>query len=489
MYNEDERIEHEISNNSTPDMGHHTETETSTNEHHNPEPEVKTEQRAEAYRQHQGSRLTYIPEDPVRQEPQRETSGRSGSSIGKKIAGITAAALLFGTISGGTMVGINWTAGRLSQTATAAVGETDAVVPEESLAATETQPAISAPASTPQVSAAISMDVSDIVEKAMPSVVAITNTMIYESQNWFGQTQTYEVPSSGSGIILGQNDDELLIVTNNHVVSDAKTLGVTFIDDVSVEAAIKGTDSESDLAVIAVPLDSIGEETMNRIQIATLGDSDSLKVGQGVVAIGNALGYGQSVTVGYVSAMDREVQTEADSIRNLLQTDAAINPGNSGGALLNMKGEVIGINAAKYSGTEIEGMGYAIPISAAQDIISELMNKKTRIEVAEENQGYLGIQGQNIDEAAAGMYGMPKGIYVFKIVEGGAAANSSLREKDIITKFDGQSVQTMANLKDMLTYYEGGSTIALTVQSLQDGQYVERTVDITLGYKPETETN
>ena len=491
MYNEDERLESGLSNNSTPDMGHHTEAETSTSEHHNPEPEARTEQRTEADSRPQPnpeSRLTYIPEAPVRREPSGRTPGRSGTSLGKKIAGITAAALLFGTVSGGTMVGINRIADRMNQSV-AAAGETAAGQTEESLATTETQAPISEPASTPQVTAAISMDVSDIVEKAMPSVVAITNTMVYESQNWWGQRQTYEIPSSGSGIILGQNDNELLIVTNNHVVSDAKTLNVTFIDDVSVEAAIKGTDSESDLAVIAVPLDSIEEDTMSRIQIATLGDSDSLKVGQGVVAIGNALGYGQSVTVGYVSALDREVQTEADNIRNLLQTDAAINPGNSGGALLNMRGEVIGINAAKYSGTEIEGMGYAIPISAAQDIISELMNKKTRVEVAEESQGYLGIQGQNIDEAAAGMYGMPKGIYVFKIVEDGAAANSSLREKDIITKFDGQTVQTMANLKDMLTYYEGGSTITLTVQSLQDGQYVERTVDITLGYKPEAEVN
>lgn len=494
MYNEDDKLENGMSYSSGPAMDHHTEAEAGANEIHKPEPEVKAEHRAETHGWQQdpnpnaysGSRLTYIPEAPVHRA---DPPGRKpGSSLGKKIAGITAAALLFGTISGGTMVGINRVAGYLDQQAVA-TGEAATEAAEESLAMTETQAPVSEPVSTPQVTPAIAMDVSDIVEKAMPSVVAITNTMVYESQNWFGQRQTYEVPSSGSGIILGRNDDELLIVTNNHVVSDAKTLAVTFIDDTSVEAAIKGTDSESDLAVIAVALDQIDEETMSQIQIATLGDSDSLRVGQGVVAIGNALGYGQSVTVGYVSALDREVQTEADNIRNLLQTDAAINPGNSGGALLNMKGEVIGINAAKYSGTEIEGMGYAIPISAAQEIIGELMNKKTRVEVAEESQGYLGIQGQNIDESAAGMYGMPKGVYVFKIVEGGAAANSSLREKDIITKFDGQTVKTMAQLKEMLTYYEGGSNINLTVQSLQDGQYVERNVEITLGYKPEAEEN
>ena len=217
----------------------------------------------------------------------------------------------------------------------------------------------------------------------MPSVVAITNTMVLEQRTWFGSSQRYEVPSSGSGIIVGQNDDELLIVTNNHVVEDSKELTVTFIDESSVAAAIKGTDSENDLAVIAVPLSSIESETMGQIKIATLGDSDSLKVGEGVIAIGNALGYGQSVTVGYVSAKDREVRAQDSTSRNLLQTDAAINPGNSGGALLNMRGEVVGINAAKYSSTEVEGMGYAIPVSKVQDIISDLMNRKTRVEIEE----------------------------------------------------------------------------------------------------------
>ena len=282
---------------------------------------------------------------------------------------------------------------------------------------------------------------------------------------------------------MGQNDDELLIVTNNHVVEDSKELLVTFIDENTVNAAIKGTDSESDLAVIAVPLADIEPETMGQIKVATLGDSDALKVGQGVIAIGNALGYGQSVTVGYVSALDREVRTEEQVSRNLLQTDAAINPGNSGGALLNMRGEVVGINAAKYSSTEVEGIGYAIPISKAQDIINELMNRKTRVEVEEGKRGYLGIQGTNIDDVAAAMYGMPRGVYIYKIIEGGAADQSDLREKDIITKFDGQAVRSMEDLQTMLTYYEGGATVALTVQSLNNGEYVERSVEITLGYQ------
>lgn len=248
---------------------------------------------------------------------------------------------------------------------------------------------------------ALQTDVSSIVESAMPSVVAITNTMVLEQRTWFGSSQRYEVPSSGSGIIVGQNDDELLIVTNNHVVEGSKDLTVTFIDESSVSATIKGTDSESDLAVIAVSLSAIDSDTMGKVKVATLGDSDALKVGEGVIAIGNALGYGQSVTVGYVSALDREVRTQTEVSRNLLQTDAAINPGNSGGALLNMRGEVIGINAAKYSSTEVEGMGYAIPISKAQDIINDLMNRKTRTEVEESKRGYLGIQGTNVDDMTA----------------------------------------------------------------------------------------
>ncbi len=423
--------------------------------------------------------MSYIPQEPVR-KPKKK------GSMAAKIAGVTAAALLFGVVAGGTMFGVNtlgeYVKGRVTPETLA---ETQAQV---SVKTAETESPASVPASA-DVTPAVAMDVSSIVEKAMPAVVAINNTMVMERQTWFGATQELEVPSSGSGIIVGQNDDELLIVTNNHVVEDSKELTVTFIDDFQTSAAIKGTDSESDLAVIAVPVKDIPADTMSKIAIAAMGDSDALKVGQGVIAIGNALGYGQSVTVGYVSALDREVKVDDQTTRNLLQTDAAINPGNSGGALLNMNGEVIGINAAKYSSTDVEGMGYAIPISKAQDIINELMNKKTRVEVAEDKQGYLGIQGQNIDETAAKMYGMPRGVYVYKITEDSAAAESDLREKDIITKFDGQTVRSMADLKEMLTYYEGGTTVALTVQSLDNGEYKERTVEITLGYKPAAETN
>ncbi len=425
------------------------------------------------------------PESHHESHQKPECAKRSGHSIAGKIAGVTAAAVLFGTVAGGTMFAVNTTGEYLKGQYTT-IGQTET---QAQVKVAQSDDGDSSTTAGAPVTAAIQTDVSSIVEKAMPSVVAINNTMLMQQQTWFGPSQTVEVPSSGSGIIVGQNDEELLIVTNNHVVEDSKELTVTFIDNSQVSAAIKGTDSETDLAVIAIPLKDIPSDTMSQIKVATLGDSDALKVGQGVIAIGNALGYGQSVTVGYVSALNREVKAEDQTTRTLLQTDAAINPGNSGGALLNMKGEVIGINAAKYSSTEVEGMGYAIPISQAQDIINELMNKKTRVAVDEADQGYLGIQGQNIDETAASMYGMPRGIYVYKIVEDSAASKSDLREKDIITKFDGQTVRTMADLKDMLTYYKGGDTVNLTVQSLENGQYVERTVEITLGNKPAAETN
>ena len=417
----------------------------------------------------------FIPEGP--QKPKKKRGG-----MAKKAALITAAALLFGTVSGGTMVGVNMVADYYNRQQNPARTELT-TAPAETEAAADGSDGGSQTVSSTRVSAVL--DVSDIVEKAMPSVVAINNKMLLQSNNWFFGPQQYEATGAGSGIIIGQNDTELLIVTNNHVVENSEDLQVVFIDNQAVEAKIKGTDVENDLAVVAVPLENIPADTMSQISIATMGDSDSLKVGQGVIAIGNALGYGQSVTVGYISALDREVRTSDDNItRNLLQTDAAINPGNSGGALLNMKGEVIGINSAKYSDTDVEGMGYAIPITAVQDIINDLMNTKTRTEVDQSKQGYLGIQGLTIDETYSSTFGMPQGVYVYEIIEGGAASKTDLQAKDIITKFDGSSVRTMEDLQQMLTYYEGGDTVTLTVQRLENGQYVEHEISITLDYKP-----
>ena len=422
------------------------------------------------------------PEHGYRNE-YRETvqAPRKKNSWARKAAGITAAAVLFGTVAGGVMTGVNYVGARLTGladiTATAPAeteGTTTAQVPETSAASNN--------GSTTAVSTVT--DVSSIAEKAMPSLVAINDTMTVEQNNFFGMPQTYQAQSSGSGIIVGQNDTELLIATNNHVVSGATDMKVTFTDSTQVAAAVKGTDSATDLAIIAVKLSDIPSDTMSKIKVATLGNSDNVKVGQQVIAIGNALGYGQSLTVGYISALDREITDENGIQHTYIQTDAAINPGNSGGALLDLNGNVIGTNAAKNASTEVEGMGFAIPISKAQEILNNLMTKKTREAVDESAQGYLGIQGTNIDANASKEYGMPVGIYVYKIVEGGAAANSDLKEKDIITKFDGQSVTNMEELKQMLTYYEGGSTVSLTVQSLVNGSYVEHEVQITLGTKP-----
>lgn len=403
---------------------------------------------------------------------------KKGSFI-KKAAMVTAAALLFGVVSGATMFGVNraaqimFPADTLEQTKeeTQAALENTQIVPE------------SPKTETGVATGVVIEDVSPIVDAAMPSVVAINNTMLYESSTWFGQTQTYEVPSSGSGIIVGQNETELLIVTNNHVIEDANTLTVTFIDASTVDAAVKGTDAESDLAVLAIPLDKISADTKTQIKAATMGDSDSLKMGQGVIAIGNALGLGQSVTVGHVSALNRQITVDGVT-RNVIQTDAAINPGNSGGALLNAKGELIGINEAKYSDESVEGVGYAIPITYAMDIIEDLKLRTTKVAVDESEQGYLGIQVQNVDSVTAEMLGMPEGVYVYKIMEDSAAADSGLREKDIITKFDGEKIRTNADLTDLLTYYKAGTTVTVTVQSLENGEYVEREVQITLKNRP-----
>ena len=406
----------------------------------------------------------------------------------KKTAWIVLSAVLFGTVAGTVMTGVQIASSGMVSQFFAIVSSDEKLHEQGEELLPEPFPGGNIPGILPEVPAvpAPATDVSQVVEEAMPAVVAVASTAVYQMPDfgfgWFfgGGSQSYEVPSSGSGIIIGENDTELLIVTNNHVVQDTVSLKITFVDDAAVDAAVKGTDPDTDLAVISVPLDQIPQETKEKIAVARLGDSDGLKVGQGVIAIGNALGYGQSVTVGYVSALNREIKTSDGNARVLLQTDAAINPGNSGGALLNMKGEVIGINAAKYSSTEVEGIGYAIPVSGVQEILDELMNRKTRSEVAEEKRGYLGIQGTTVDEDAAAAFGMPKGVYVYKILKDGAAADSQLREKDIITKLDGMTVKSMQELQKFLKGYETGETIELLVQRQEDGQYKEIQIPVTL---------
>ena len=335
-----------------------------------------------------------------------------------------------------------------------------------------------------------SLDVSDIASATMPSIVSITNKSVQEVQNYFdmfgmgGQMQEQEVESAGSGIIVGQNDTELLIVTNNHVVENADTLSVAFVDNEVYEAAIKGTDADNDLAVVAVKLEEISDDTMSEIKAIQLGDSENLQVGEQVVAIGNALGYGQSVTTGIVSAVDRQLD---EASCNLIQTDAAINPGNSGGALLNMQGQLVGINSAKLASTEVEGMGYAIPVSVAQPIMEDLMSRTTREKVSEDQASSIRIKGVDVDSETAETYGMPQGAYVAEVNEGSAAEKAGLKEGMIITKFDGTSVKSMSDLKAQLAYYAAGETVNLTVSVADNGEYQEKDLQITLDAADKTE--
>ena len=392
----------------------------------------------------------------------------------KKGVTVVASAAVFGGVAGGAFYGI---AGNqikklnaLTNTTTEAVSTTSAPT-TESLSLTST------------ASVGNGMDVSTIAENVMPSVVAINISAIVEQQGMFGYTQQYEAEGSGSGIIIGENDSELLMVTNNHVVSDATTVNVTFADGESYEAQVKSTDSDTDLAIVVVKLSDIKESTMNQIKIATIGDSDSLKVGEQVVAIGNALGYGQSVTTGIVSAKDR---TNSTNTTPLIQTDAAINPGNSGGALLNMKGEVIGINSSKYSDTTVEGMGYAIPITAVQDRLDDLMNRQTREKVSEEEKGYLGISCQTVSSDVSEAYGIPTGVLVAEVQSGSAAEKAGIKKNYVITKIDGQSISSAEELTEKLNYYKSGETVPITYEYMKNNEYTEKTVDVTLMDNPNT---
>ena len=324
-----------------------------------------------------------------------------------------------------------------------------------------------------------SASVSAIAEAAMPSLVAITNKSVQEMQSMFGQTQAYESESSGSGIIIGKTDTELLMVTNNHVVSGAQDLSVGFVS--VAEAAVKGTDADHDIAVIAVKLSDLSEDTLSAIKVIEIGSSSNLEVGEQVVAIGNALGYGQSVTTGIVSALNREVTID-NTANTLIQTDAAINPGNSGGALLNMSGQLVGINSAKYSDTSVEGMGYAIPVDDVVDIIENLMNRQVRTEKAAEGErGFLGISGQDVTSEVSQAYDMPKGVYITSVETGSAAEQVGLQKGDIITKFDGTSVSALADLKEQLAYYKTGEQVEITYSTRENGQYAEKTATVTLG--------
>lgn len=411
----------------------------------------------------------------------------------KKAASISLCAVLAGGLAAGTYTGVNYLTG-YEQSVQAASKEQVTLLKSDK----ESDDSDSKEEST----AKGSLDVSDIVEETMPSIVSITTKSVEEVQSYYGMFGQYgayspeqrEVQGSGSGIIIGKNDTELLIATNYHVVDGAETLSVGFCDSTACEAKVKGYDSEKDLAVVAVSLDDIDSDTMDAISIATIGNSDNLKVGEQVVAIGNALGYGQSVTTGIVSAKNRQLNSDdtvgdydsdSNSATNLIQTDAAINPGNSGGALLNMNGEVVGINSAKLASTEVEGIGYAIAISDVTDTIESLMNEETRDKV--EDHGVLGITVQTGDSAVTEAYGVPEGVLVREVTEGGAADDAGIEARSIITKFAGKTVTTKEQLVDFLSYYEPGEDVELTIEVPDGKEYKEETVTVTLGKSEDTQ--
>lgn len=397
-----------------------------------------------------------------------------------KAVAVTGLALMFGVVSSATFLTTNYVGTKVLKLGTT----------QKSTSTTSTS-AVTSNASLTKTSSVVTSDVSSVVENVMPSIVSITNMSVQEVQNYFGGTSKQESESAGTGIIISQNDSELLVVTNNHVVAGSDTLTVTFADGNSVEANIKGTDSEYDVAVVAVPLDSISEDTKKAISVATLGDSTELKVGEPAIAIGNALGYGQSVTTGVISALNRSVsetdqttgETTESSVK-LIQTDAAINPGNSGGALVNASGEVIGINSSKLVGDSVEGVGYAIPISDVSDLIENLMNQETKTKVAEADQGAIGIKGMSVSTEYSQQLNMPEGVYVSKVTKGGGSEKAGMTRGCIITGINGTTVSSMDDLQEQLQYYAKGDEVELTIQVPQsNGEYQEQSVTVILGAK------
>lgn len=433
-----------------------------------------------AYQEHfyqgQGSAQTDSAADRGRGAKKRKVKKQGG--FGVKLAKCAALALVFGLVSGVVFQGVQLASAQVfgtTETESEAAASGSVLTQADSDGGLET---------TATSSTYVATDVSDVVAEVMPSIVAITNVSQAEYQSIFGRG-TYESTSCGSGIIVSQDEDYLYIVTNNHVVDGATNLTVTFNDDSTVSAEVKGTDPSTDLAVIRVALDSIEEDTVDNIKVATLGNSDELRVGEASIAIGNALGYGQSVTTGCISALNREVTVSDSSsgtyyTAELIQTDAAINPGNSGGALLNAAGEVIGINSVKYSDTDVEGIGYAIPISTAMPIIEDLITKE---KVSEADSAYLGIKGVDVTSDVAEAYNIPTGVSVVQVTEGSAAAEAGIQRGDIITAFDGREITSMEELSTRLQYYKAGTTVDVTIKRASNGEYIEQTISVTLGSK------
>ena len=416
-------------------------------------------------------------QDQQEQKKEKKVREKKPMTTGKKWVTVVAMALVFGLIAGGTMFGVNAAGNYLAgnDSSSDQVGQTQTTSSDSNSSSSD---------------GSGQGTVAEVAKNAMPSVVTISTMSVEEMRSFFGGTQQYEVEGAGTGVIVGENDTELLIATNNHVVEGATSLSVGFIDEESVEGEVKGTDVNNDLAVVSVKLSDIPEDTMNQIKIATVGDSDDLQLGDQVVAIGNALGYGQSVTSGYVSALDRDLTLTDQSgttinSTGLIQTDAAINEGNSGGALLNMKGELIGINEAKSSSTStgaaVDNIGFAIPIDKAEESLQQLMNLKTREKVDASQASYLGIRGEDVSAEASELYGIPTGAVITEIVENGPANQAGVKKGDILTELDGRSISSMAQLQDVLQYYAAGETVDLVVQRSDNGEYQAQTLSITLG--------
>ena len=453
--------------------------------------------RYEHYQFHEEQRTVLKPSGPSGHR-------RNQNSFQKKAGATIALAVIFGLVAAVVFQAANFAADRFLNTGKSSVQikTTDSVDLQETASDDSTADKVLSDSENGTVAA--------VAQASMPSVVAITTVSVQEIPSFFGySSHQYKSASTGSGIIVGDNDDELLIATNNHVVDGATTLSVCFIgDDVAnaetetvnagdngdlnvedaVSAKIKGTDADNDLAVVAVKKSDIPEDTLNQIKIAQIGSSDDLAVGQQVVAIGNALGYGQSVTSGWISALNRTISTDdGTNSTGLIQTDAASNPGNSGGALLNMKGELIGINSAKYADSAVEGMGYAIPISKAKPILEELMNRETREKVDSSKKGYLGVSLANLTTEAIEMYNMPTGAFVRSVEDDSPAQEAGICKGDIIVKFDGQKVSDGDDLLDKLQYYKSGEKIEAVIARATNGEYEENTIELTLGTRPDNE--
>lgn len=464
----------------------------------------KNEEKKEGYNSYHFTTPSPAPEPKQQQEREtKRTKPSSGnrSSMGKKAAALAAGAVAFGVIAGAVFLGVSY-AGR-------------SLLPQETTKIESTQ--VAADSSDVQSTGAGSSSeytVSQVAKNAMPSIVSITGISIQEIPNYFGfGTQQYQGESSGSGIIVGQNDTELLIATNAHVVADTDSITVCFTnqdgtaatsssdsveqtsadgssslqDGTYVEAQIKGSDTDNDLAVVSVKIADIPEDILSQIKVATIGDSDALSMGDQVVAIGNALGYGQSVTSGYVSGLNKQVSSE-NANGTFIQTDAAINPGNSGGALLNMKGELVGINSAKIASSEVEGMGFAIPISQAEPILDQMMSQETREKVDESQASYLGVTCMDSTTTVNEMYNIPVGVFIYDVEENGPADQAGIKKGDVITKIDGTSVQTKEDLTGRLEYYKAGETVDIVLYRTDNGEYKEQTVSVTLGAKKDSPT-